>query len=109
MASADTRAQESVEIEQRRRAERVDVVFVVERVEHLQDRDHLEPAPLQVERPRDAPVEAEERIVLALRVAAAVDPVEAARARRDRLGAPSLEPRVRLEAPDDEIAEDVEL
>src|SRR5438270_8419792 len=36
---ADTLAQEAVEVEQRRRRERVDVVGVVERIEHLDARN----------------------------------------------------------------------
>src|SRR5687767_2327727 len=61
---ADTRPQEAVEVEQGRRAERVDVVAVVERVEHLDDRDDFDRAAVQTERPRETPVEGEEFVVL---------------------------------------------
>src|SRR5687767_14879214 len=90
-------AQEPVEIEQRRRGERVDIVVVVERVEHLDDRYELQ-AVAEAERPRQPPVEREERVVLALAVAAAILAVEAARACRDRLRRAALNPGAELEA-----------
>src|SRR6187399_3042800 len=88
---ADTRAQEAVEVEQRRRAQRVDVVRVVERVEHLDDRRQLV-VRAKAERAPESPVEREILVVLPLAVPAAIDTVEDPRARGDRLGAAVLHP-----------------
>src|SRR5215813_11452285 len=62
----DALAQEAVEVEQRRRRERVHVVGVVERVEHLRARDDL--GGPHLERPLHAPVEGEEGVVLPIPV-----------------------------------------
>src|SRR4051794_14708392 len=82
---ADARPQEAVEVEQGRRAERVDVVGVVEGVEHLEHRRDLVAA-AKPERPSEPPVEREELVVLAFAVAAAIDAVQHSRGRGDRLG-----------------------
>src|SRR5688572_15818764 len=106
----DTSPEEAVEVEQRRRAERVDVVLVVERVEHLEDRDDLHAAALEAEWTREAPVEGEERVVLAVAVAATIHTVQRARARGNGLGAARLDARVGVQAGRQrEIAVGVEL
>ena len=94
---ADALPQEPVEVEQRHRRQRVDVVGVVERVEHLDARNHLV-APAEPERPLQPPVEREVRVVLAIPVAAAIVAVQHARRRRDRLRRPSLDPDVDQDA-----------
>src|SRR6186713_1352680 len=93
---ADAGPQEAVEVEERRGRQRVDVVRVVERVEHLDGRRDRH-ARVQAERPRQTPIEAEVLVVLAQRVASEIDAVDDARTWRDRLRAPCLRARVQLE------------
>src|SRR5918912_1158638 len=65
---ADALAQEAVEVEEAGRDERVDVVRVVEGIEHLDDGDERHRLG-EVEGALESPVEREERVVLAQRVA----------------------------------------
>src|SRR5918911_3550758 len=91
---ADALAEEAVEVEETRRRERVDVVRVVEGVEHLDDGDERL-ALAEAERALQAPVEGEELVVLARRVAVR----RRAHAPRDRLRAARLHAGVAFEAP----------
>ena len=106
---ADAGPEESVEIEKRRRRERVDVVGVVERVEHLRRRNHLNAA-AEAEGPGQPPIETEVRIVFPQGVASEIDAVHDAWRRRNRLRAARLRARVELDASRDlEVAVQVEL
>src|SRR5215216_4185476 len=64
---ADALSQEPVEVEESRRDERVDVVGVVESIEHLDDRNYREA--IKLEWSLYAPVKREIGIVFAQRVA----------------------------------------
>src|SRR5260370_3388578 len=75
---ADSGAEEAVEVEQRWRAEWVDVVLVVEEVEDFNARDQLPLVVMEAEGTCDANVGDEELVVLAEVVAAAVDAVDEA-------------------------------
>src|ERR1700745_2612921 len=88
---AHAKAQEAVEVEECRSRERVDVVLVVERVEHFHLRNDRK-ALAEAERPRNAEVKRKERIVFANRVAPGVSAVLEARFGGNRLR------RVRLHA-----------
>src|SRR5262249_17282367 len=63
-------AQEAVKVEERRRYERVHIVFVVEGVEHLDGRDNGE-AVAELKRARRSPIEGNVFIVVARRIALA--------------------------------------
>src|SRR5262245_56505219 len=71
---ADALTQEAVEVEQRGRRERIHVVRVVERVEHLEAGNDLSPS--QPERTLETPVEREVLVVLAVPVPPAIDVVQ---------------------------------
>src|SRR6266576_3670467 len=79
---ANALPQEAVKIEQPRRAQRVDVVCIVEGIEHLEDRDQCVPF-TKLEGTLDAPVERKEFIVLSQGVAVGCCPHR----RRDGLSA----------------------
>src|SRR5262249_31717649 len=87
--------QEAVEIEQPRRYQRVDVVVVVERVEHLNRRNHRIPL-VEPDRPQQPPIEREVLIVLSETVAVCRGP----HVGRDRLRAASLDPEIAVYAPE---------
>src|SRR5437764_13051506 len=89
---ADALAEEAVEVEETRRRERIDVVRVVEGIEHLDDGDERL-ALAEAERALQTPVEGEELVVFARGVAVR----RGARARRNGLGATRLYTRVALE------------
>src|SRR5712692_7275366 len=74
----DSFAQETVEVEQSRRHQRIHIVLVVEGVEHFHGRDDLHPF-TQLEWPLQPPIEREVAIVLANAIAAPVHAVEYAR------------------------------
>src|SRR5262245_38495275 len=106
---SDARAKKAVEVEERWRRQRIDIVRVVERVEHLQSRADLG-ASADAEWSTDPPVEAEVRVVLAKRVSSPVDAALDARARRKRLRGPSLRAHVQFDfLRQFEIAEEVDL
>ena len=65
---ADALPQEPVKVEQRRRAQRVDVVLVVESIEHLHDWNQRV-AFAKLERPLQAPIKRKVFVVLAQRIA----------------------------------------
>ena len=69
--------QKTIEVEQRRSTQRVDIVGVVEGVEELDARNELVLV-ADLERAVDAEVEYEEGVVFALVIAAAVDAVDEA-------------------------------
>src|SRR5258708_27813633 len=73
-------AQEAIEVEEPRCYQRVDIVFVVEAVEHLDHRNQRI-AIAEVERPYGAPIEGEEAVVFAQVIAAAVDAADHSRQR----------------------------
>ena len=81
---SDAKAQEAVEVEKSRRRERVDVVLVIEGVEHFDLRNHGE-AFAETERTGDAEVEREEGVVFAKGVASSVDTILEARLGGDGL------------------------
>jgi len=87
---ADARSQEAIEVEQRGRDERIDVVVIVERVEHLEDRRDRVPTIAPAERTGQSPIQGEELIVLPDAIAASVHAVEDAGIRSDRLRRPRL-------------------
>ena len=91
---ADTLSQEPVEVEESRRDERVDIVRVVEGIEHLDDRNYRE-AFVEFKWPLNAPVEREVLVVFAQRVAIG----GSAHGRRDRLGGSGLHAEISLESP----------
>src|ERR1700730_12542210 len=91
---AHTLPQESVEIEQARRTERIDVVLVVEGIEHLDDRGQRVPL-TKLEGTLYPPIEREVLIVFAQRVAVC----GGAHIWCDRLRASCLDPEGTLEAP----------
>ena len=86
---ADALTQEAVEVEEAGRDQRVDVVCVIERIEHLDHRNDRETF-TQMNRPLNAPVKREVLVVLARSVAIG----RCAHARRDRLRAARLYARV---------------
>src|SRR5262249_38798462 len=90
---ADANAKKPGEVEQRRRRQRVDVVDVVEGVEHLQAGNNLAPC-AKAEASLEPPVERKVRVVLPIPVAAAIDAVQDARRGRDWLRGSPLNPRV---------------
>src|SRR5216683_5568989 len=77
-------AEETVEVEESRSAQRVHVVLVVEGVEHFDLRDKLQ-ALAEMERAVDAEVEGNEGVVLAQRVTPLIHTAHKTRLRRDRL------------------------
>ena len=74
---ADAEAQKTIEVEQCRRTQRVDIVGVVEGVEDLHLGNELEPV-VDMEWTSDAEVEHEKGVVFAEVIAAAVDAVDEA-------------------------------
>src|SRR5262245_54968053 len=80
---ADALPQEAVEVEEAGRRQRIDVVRVVEGVEHLETGNDLSPS--QLERTLETPVEREVLVVLAVPVATAIDSVQHTGRRGDRL------------------------
>src|SRR6266568_1860480 len=90
--------QEAIEVEQSRSAERVDVVLVVEEVEHLEFRDDLHAVP-EMEGACQAEIESEERIVFAQRIAALIHAVYKARFGGNGLRGVRLHADVAGEAP----------
>src|SRR5712691_2303637 len=106
---AHAQAQEAVEVEERGRAQGVDVVLAVESVEHLDD-GYEGRAPPELDGPLQPPVEREILVVLPVPVASAVDVVEHPRRGGDGLGGAGLEARVPLQAPWQlRVGEEVEL
>src|SRR6266496_1931336 len=93
---AHPQAQEAVEVEERGRAQGVDVVLAVEGVEHLDD-GYEGRAPPELDGPLQPPVEREILVVLPVPVASAVDVVEHPRRGGDGLGGAGLEARVPLQ------------
>ena len=91
---AHTLPQEPVEVKQSRRDKRVDVVGVVEGIEHLDDRNDRE-AFVELDRPLNAPVKREVLVVFARGVAIRCR----ASSRRDRLGRSSLHAEVSFKSP----------
>src|SRR2546422_1385131 len=91
-------AQEAVEVKQRRRAEWIHIIFVVEGVEYLNHRNQLHPV-AELERPLQAPVEGEKRVVLAQTISTLVLAIHKAGFGGDRLGRMRLHANVSLEAP----------
>lgn len=75
----DTDAQEAAEIEERRGTQRIEIVGVVEGIEHLDARNKRELAVVELEGTSHTEVEHEEGIVFAKMVAAAIDAVDEAR------------------------------
>src|SRR5215475_6579583 len=71
---ADALAQEAVEVEEPGRRQRVDVVPVVEGVEHLEAGNDLRTS--QLERTLETPIEREVLVVLPIPVTSAVDIVQ---------------------------------
>src|SRR6476659_4352950 len=80
---ADALPQEAVEIKQRGCRQRIHVVRVVERVEHLETGNDLSPS--QLERTLETPIEREVLVVLPIPVTSTVDIVQHTGGRRDWL------------------------
>src|ERR1700730_4172715 len=72
---ADANAEEAVEVEELRRGQRVDVIFIVEGVEHF-DPGYDAEALAEMDRAGDAEVESEEGVVFAEMITAAIDAVD---------------------------------
>src|SRR6185369_9555608 len=90
----DALTQEAVEVEQPRRDERVDVVSIVEGIEHLDNGDDRI-ALAQLKRTLNTPVKREVLVVLPSRISVR----RGASAGRDRLRRPSLHAEVPLNPP----------
>src|SRR6266581_3294073 len=95
---ADALPEEAVEVEERRRRQRVNVVGVVERVEHLEARNHLS-ARSHAERTLKTPIKRKVLVVLPIPVAPAIDAVQDARGGGDRLRSTALQTHVDQELP----------
>src|SRR5207245_7627386 len=93
---ADALAQEPVEIEQSRSSQRIHVVLVVERVEHL-DHGDQRIAVTELEGPHDAPIERNVLVVLPGRVALA-SRIGCATRRRDGLWRMRLQAQIQVES-----------
>src|SRR3954466_9529198 len=92
---AHTLPQEAVKVEQSRRRQRIHVVLVVERIEHL-DLGNQRVTFAELERTSCCPVEREVRVVFPKSVASAVLPIHKSRTARDWLRRMRLHPEVRL-------------
>src|SRR5204863_6396757 len=93
---SDSDSQKAIEVEQPRRRQRVDVVFVVERVEHLESGQQRDPIP-KLDRPRESPIKRKVFVVLASCIAI----IRRSCSRGDRLRGASLDSRIQLKAPAD--------
>src|SRR5437870_1425767 len=93
---ADALAQEPVEIKQGRSSQRIHVILVVERVEHL-DHGDQRIAVTKLERPHDAPIERNVLVVLPGRVAFA-SRIGCATRRRNGLWRMRLQAQVQVES-----------
>ena len=91
---ANTLSQEPVEVKQAWRSKWIDIVGVVEGIEHLEHRNDRE-AFVQFDRPLDSPIKREILIVFAQSVAVS----SSSHCRRDRLSRASLNAEVSIKSP----------
>src|SRR5262245_12958402 len=89
---ADALPQEAVEVEEAGRRQRIDVVRVVEGVEHLETGNDLSPS--QLERTLETPVEREVLVVLPIPVTSTIVIVQHTGGCGDRLRRATLRPNV---------------